>query len=90
MNYTPPIVNSQGSLFISDHYIIVHLRNVTKEYYQFKTSFLQAGYHARENYLLGMSEPINVISNINNGIGLFSGYNTDMKQFHIERQEEPE
>ena len=77
--YTPPQTwNSIGM-----HYITVHLRNVTEEYYNFKTSMLQHFYSKKEDILYGQGEPLNVIGNIKNGYGIFAGYNNDMASFRI-------
>ena len=81
--YTPPQRISEYR-YISKHYISVHLRNVTKEYYKFKTTMIQQSYSKTEDILYGMGEPLNVISNINNGYGLFSGFNNDIVSFHID------
>ncbi|HNQ67948.1 MAG TPA: DUF4249 domain-containing protein [Bacteroidales bacterium] len=70
--------------WIIQHYISVHFRTVTKEYYDFKTSSIQQDYAKREDILYGMGEPVNVISNIENGFGIFSGFNNDFKSFRID------
>jgi hypothetical protein len=70
--------------WIPQHYIAVHFRNVTKEYYDFKTTSIQQDYAKREDILYGMGEPVNVISNIENGFGIFSGFNNDFESFRID------
>ncbi|MDD3741657.1 MAG: DUF4249 domain-containing protein [Bacteroidales bacterium] len=70
--------------WIPQHYITVHFRNVTKEYYDFKTTSIQQSYAKREDILYGMGEPVNVISNIENGYGIFSGFNNDFESFRID------
>lgn len=69
--------------FIPTHYITIHLRNVTKEYYDFKTSSIQQDYAKREDFLYGMGEPVNVISNIENGFGVFAGFNNDYFTYRV-------
>ena len=71
---------------INTHDITVHLRNVTEDYYKFKTTLLQHTYGNREDYLYGIEEPLNVFTNIHNGYGLFAGFNNDMVSFRIEKQ----
>lgn len=71
---------------ISAHYITVHLRNVTEEYYRFKTTMIQHLYGNQEDFLYGMGEPLNVVSNVSNGYGLFAGFNADMVSLRIEEQ----
>ncbi|HOZ30953.1 MAG TPA: DUF4249 domain-containing protein [Bacteroidales bacterium] len=70
--------------YISTHYRTLHLRNVTKEYFDFKTTSIQQDYAKREDFLYGMGEPINVISNIENGFGVFAGFNNDYVTFKID------
>ena len=83
--YIPPQRESEYR-YISHHYISIHLRNVTEEYYRFKTSMLQHLYNKEEDILYGMGEPLNVISNINNGYGLFAGYNSDIVSIFIKEK----
>ena len=80
--YTPP-QHEQDYRFISDHFITIQLRNVTEEFYLFKTTMIQQGYSRVEDILYGMGEPLNVISNIQNGHGLFAGFNFDQVSLHI-------
>src|SRR5690554_111109 len=58
-----------------------HLRNVSKEYYTFSTSKRNHLITNNVNFLFGASEPINVSSNVDNGLGLFGLYNHDQKGF---------
>ncbi|MCD6112151.1 MAG: DUF4249 family protein, partial [Bacteroidales bacterium] len=83
--YTPP-QREDDNRYISNHYISIHLRNVTEDYYKFKTSMIQHLYSKKEDILYGMGEPLNVISNIENGYGLFAGFNNDIVSLHIKEQ----
>jgi len=83
--YSPP-QREEDERYIANHYITVHLRNVTADYYKFKTSMIQHLYNNEEDILYGMGEPINIISNINNGYGLFAGFNNDIVMFFIPEQ----
>ena len=83
--YTPPQRESDKR-YISAHYISIHLRNVTEEYYRFKTTMIQQLYSRQEDILYGMGEPLNVKSNIKNGYGLFAGFNNDIVSLHINEQ----
>jgi hypothetical protein len=58
-----------------------HLRNVTKEYYEFETSKRVHLITTSANLLFGVSEPLNVKGNIENGLGLFGLYNHSQKNF---------
>jgi len=77
MYYLPPHI-FDGRLFIRDHYISIHLRNITEAYFKYKTTLIQHLNSKKEDFLYGTGEPVNTISNIQNGYGLFSGYNTDI------------
>ena len=77
MYYFPPQWFN-GQLYIKFHYISVHLRNVTEEYYKYKTTLIQHLNSKKEDILYGTGEPVNTISNIQNGYGLFAGYNTNI------------
>ena len=82
-NYYPPFVRGLGGPQIPFHSISVQLRNVTKEYYLYYTSALQNRNNQTEDLLFGIPEPINVYSNISQGLGIFSGFNLDLKQVFI-------
>jgi len=84
--YNPPQKTKDDNRYIAKHYISVHLRNVTEDYYKFKTSMIQHLYNKEEDILYGMGEPINIISNVNNGYGLFAGFNNDIVSFLIPEQ----
>ncbi len=81
--YVPPQWESENR-YISSHYISIHLRNVTEDYYKFKTTMIQHLYSKQQDILYGMGEPLNVISNIENGFGLFAGFNNDIVSFRID------
>ena len=83
MYYFPPQRESE-KLYIGSHYLSIHLRNITEDYFKFKTTMIQHLNSKEEDILHGTGEPINVISNINNGFGLFSGYNEDIASLHID------
>lgn len=83
--YTPPQIEG-ASRYITAHYITVHLRNVTEDYYKFKTSMIQHLLNNEEDVLYGMGEPVNIMSNITNGFGIFAGFNNDMVSIHIPEQ----
>jgi hypothetical protein len=80
--YNPP-QKEDDNRYIANHSISVHFRNVTHEYYKFKTSMIQHLYNKEEDILYGMGEPINIISNVNNGYGLFAGFNNDIVSIFI-------
>lgn len=65
---------------------IYFLRNVTKEYYMFKTSKITYLLNSGENFLLGASEPQNVYTNIENGLGAFGLYTHDQKIYFFPKR----
>ncbi len=82
--YFPPqgwYINS----YISNHIINIQLRNITAEYYYHKTTLLQSLNNQEEEILYGMREPLNVFTNIENGHGIFAGFNEDIFQALIEK-----
>ena len=83
--YSPP-QEEDANRYILNHSISVHLRNVTEDYYKFKTSMMQHLYNKEEDILYGMGEPINIISNVNNGYGLFAGFNNDIVSLFVPEQ----
>lgn len=75
---------------LSDYYIIsIQLRNITAEYYYHKTTLLQSLNNQEEDVLYGMREPLNIFTNIENGHGIFAGFNEDIFQALIERIDQP-
>jgi Domain of unknown function (DUF4249) len=87
--YSPNQGYSGGVHYILDHYISIHLRNVTEEYYTFKTTMIEQMYGKTEDILYGAAEPINVFSNIKNGYGIFAGFNNDISYMHINEVQLP-
>jgi hypothetical protein len=65
---------NDNSIDFPHNIISYYLRNVTKEYYMFKTSKITYLLNSGENFLLGASEPKNVYTNIENGLGAFGVY----------------
>ena len=81
--YTPP-QEERVKRYIVSHYITIHLRNVTEDYYKFKTTMLQHLNSKQEDILFGMGEPINAATNIQNGFGLFAGFNNDIVSLRLD------
>jgi hypothetical protein len=63
-----------------------YLRNVTEEYYSFKTSKRVYLLNSGENFLLGASEPQNVFTNIENGLGAFGLYTHDQEIYFFPKR----
>lgn len=73
-----------ASVYIASHTIQMHLRSVTEEYYKYHTSLLQHFYKQKDDIIFGMAEPLNAYTNIENGYGVFAGYNEDVVELHID------
>ena len=71
--------------YMNSHFITVHLRSITKEYYLFKTTLIQHTNNQITDILYGSKEPDNVFSNIKNGYGLFSGFSYDLGTMYIKQ-----
>ena len=71
-------VLDNGTTYISEHSINVHLRSVSEQYYKFHSRLLQHKYNQKDDIIFGMSEPLNAYSNIENGFGVFAAYNEDV------------
>lgn len=83
--YGPPVIvafNSNGVLeqWIGSHKVFLNLKSISKSYYLYKTSLLLQLESQRGDLISGMQTPIEVYSNIENGIGIFaasSSWSTD-------------
>ncbi|MFA9392196.1 MAG: DUF4249 domain-containing protein [Prolixibacteraceae bacterium] len=81
--YSPPQSWKAGQNHISEQQLLVHLRNISREYYLHKTTLLHQIQNRSEDILYGTGEPVNVYSNIKNGRGVFAGFNSDIMQVTI-------
>jgi hypothetical protein len=64
--------------------ISIQLRNVSEDYYKYRSSLLQSSFNNQEDILYGMGEPMNVYSNVEHGYGIFAGYNNSIKSLALE------
>jgi hypothetical protein len=72
--FTPEQVIDRGKLKIRYSIIDIFLRSVTAEYYNYFTTLLQHKYNQKGDFFYGLSEPLNVFSNVKNGYGIFAGF----------------
>lgn len=85
--YQTTISQSGGDTYYYQrpHNLITCTKRVSKTYYQFKSSLLQQEESREGNPLYGLSEPINVFSNITgNGAGVFAAYNQILDTTKVE------
>jgi len=66
-----------------DYKLFVILNTVSKQYYDFKKK-LMLYRNARNNEFWGINEPVFVSGNINNGLGIFAGYSTNIDSLNWE------
>lgn len=72
--FTPEQVIDRGKLKIRYSIIDIFLRSVTAEYYDYFTTLLQHKHNQKGDFFYGLSEPLNVFTNIENGYGIFAGF----------------
>ncbi|MCK4662327.1 MAG: DUF4249 domain-containing protein [Bacteroidales bacterium] len=82
--WAPMFTDKDG---VNCHIIKLKFNSVSQNYYKYKTSLLQHLYNQQWDILYGLGEPVNVFSNINNGYGIFAGYQTDIETILIEKTE---
>ena len=66
--YYPPLYEDPDGRYIKDQVVFLHFRSVSENYYKYKTSLLQHLYRQQGDILYGTGEPVNVFSNIENGL----------------------
>jgi hypothetical protein len=63
----------------SDYNLKITFRSVSASYYQYKEKQFAYLFSLENDIFNGMSEPINLYSNITGGYGIFAGYSSDEK-----------
>lgn len=82
--YPASYVIDGGIKILSWDLISVQLRNVTKDYYEFRSSLLYNTFNQVENMIYGTGEPMNVSSNVENGYGIFAGFNNSIVTMQLD------
>ena len=82
--FTPEQVIDKGKLKIRYSIIDIYLRSVTAEYYRYYTTLLQHKYNQKGDFFYGLSEPLNVFTNVENGYGIFAGFYNDAVTIEID------
>ena len=83
--YYPPQYIDPDGRYIDKQVVFLHFRSVSENYYKYKTSLLQHLYRQQGDILYGTGEPVNVFSNIENGYGIFAGYQEDTETILVKR-----
>jgi len=84
VKYTAPRIISGGVDSIKKHAVTVHFHTISEQYYKYMTTLLEHQRNQRVNIIYGKSEPMNVYSNIENGYGVFAGYQMEIKSILVE------
>ncbi|MBK7712603.1 MAG: DUF4249 domain-containing protein [Bacteroidales bacterium] len=63
----------------SDYNLKISFRSVSESYYKYKEKQFAYLFSLHNDIFSGMSEPINLYSNITGGYGIFAGYSSDEK-----------
>jgi hypothetical protein len=63
----------------ADYNLKITFRSVSESYYKYKERQIAYLFSLENDIFSGMSEPINLYSNITNGYGIFAGYTSDEK-----------
>jgi hypothetical protein len=63
----------------SDYKLKINFRSVSESYYKYKEKQFAYLFSLENDIFSGMSEPINLYSNITGGYGIFAGYTSDEK-----------
>lgn len=66
-----------------DYRLKVNFRSVSESYYKYKEKQFAYLFSLDSDIFSGMSEPINLYSNITGGYGIFAGYSSDEKEIII-------
>ncbi|NLJ43797.1 MAG: DUF4249 family protein, partial [Bacteroidales bacterium] len=63
----------------ADYNLTITFRSVSESYYKYKERQFAYLFSLENDIFSGMSEPINLYSNITGGYGIFAGYSSDEK-----------
>ncbi|MDX9783038.1 MAG: DUF4249 domain-containing protein [Bacteroidales bacterium] len=63
----------------SDYKLTISFRSVSESYYKYKEKQIAYLFSLDQDIFSGMSEPVNLYSNITGGYGIFAGYSSDEK-----------
>jgi hypothetical protein len=63
-------------IYQPSHQLVTKISSISKDLYRFKTSLMIQIENREGNSLFGLIEPMNVYTNIDGGVGIFTGYNS--------------
>jgi len=82
IRYDAPLLISEETI-IPYQKIYVHFRSVTENYFKYKTSLIIQENAKNGDIIYGMSEPVEVFTNILNGYGIFSVYQSEIIEIEM-------
>lgn len=68
------------------HSITIYLKTVSYNYFQYHVSRFKQLNSRKGDPLYGVGEPVNVYTNIENGVGIFASYTCDSIKFNYKRE----
>ncbi|MBW6492060.1 MAG: DUF4249 domain-containing protein [Lentimicrobium sp.] len=77
----------KGIKVLLSEIISIQLRNVSQDYYKYRSTWLYSVYNKQGDILYGTGEPVNVFTNIENGLGIFASFNNDISTLQLEELE---
>jgi hypothetical protein len=77
--------NNEGSSSkkINAGYVSVYFRSVSPGYYNYFASYLDYKFNMSSDIIFGSREPVNIISNIENGYGFFGAYQESLTEVYF-------
>lgn len=73
-----------GVHLLNGEILSVQLRNISREYYLYKSTMLHSSFNRKDDIIYGLGEPLNVRSNVENGYGIFAGFNNDVHYIELD------
>jgi hypothetical protein len=65
--------------WVGDYYLKITFRSISESYYKYKEKLFPYLFSQQNDIFTGMSEPVQLYSNIPGGYGIFAAYSTDEK-----------
>lgn len=75
ISFRPQNISFYGNNSNQNIGLVIEFRNVSENYYKYKRGLLQHVFNQDGDIWDGTGEPVQLFDNINNGYGIFAGYN---------------
>ncbi len=76
--------NDEG--YHSDHDLIIEFKTISNQYYNYTKQIKMHVYSQYSDLYIGMSDPVQMTTNIKNGYGIFAAYNPQIFILHYENE----